>query len=298
MLKNADIHLRDPFVMVYEGKYYLYGTRGRDARSSVSGFDVYTGDDLVSWTGPRSVFEAGRGFWGERQFWAPEVHEYRGRFYMFASFAADGRSRASHVLVSGRPDGPFVPLTDAPVTPDGWECLDATLFVGEDGRPYMVFCREWLQIGDGTVCCVPLKEDLSARDGEPEVLFSGSSNPLNGAVGHPRFGKAYVTDGPFLWRTADGRLLMLWSSVGRERNYQLLVSESSSGTVRGPWRHFPRPLFSRDGGHGMLFRDLCGGLVLTIHRPNSNPDERPAFFRVVECGEGLRILSNRAGSFA
>ena len=27
-MKLADINIRDPFVLLHEGKYYLYGTRG------------------------------------------------------------------------------------------------------------------------------------------------------------------------------------------------------------------------------------------------------------------------------
>lgn len=27
-MKRTEINIRDPFVLVHEGKYYLYGTRG------------------------------------------------------------------------------------------------------------------------------------------------------------------------------------------------------------------------------------------------------------------------------
>ena len=289
-MKNHEIHIRDPFVLVHDGKYYLYGTRGKDAWTTVSGFDVYVGDDLENWSGPISVFEANDDFWGKRQFWAPEVHAYRGKFYMFASFYADGHWRASHILVSERPEGPFVPLTKEAVTPKDWACLDATLFVDEAEKPYLVFCHEWTQIGDGTINYVPMTEDLTAWDGEVPTLFSASSHPLNGFIENPEWGRGCVTDGPFLWRTQNDRLLMMWSSNSKDGNYQQILSESESGKIAGPWRHLSVPIFERDGGHGMVFRDRNGDLRMCLHRPNVHPLERPMFFRVAETENGLTIV--------
>lgn len=57
---------------------------------------------------------------------------------------------------------PFVPLSDGPVTPADWECLDGTLYVAADGTPYLVFCHEWLQVKDGEMCAMPLTPDLTA----------------------------------------------------------------------------------------------------------------------------------------
>ena len=52
----------------------------------------------------------------------------------------------------------------------------------------------------------------------------------------------------------------------------------------------PEALFARDGGHGMLFRTFDGELLLSIHRPNVPPDERPRFFRVEEKADGSLCL--------
>ena len=42
----SEINLRDPYVLVHEGRYYLYGTRGATCWGPATGFDVYTGTDL------------------------------------------------------------------------------------------------------------------------------------------------------------------------------------------------------------------------------------------------------------
>ena len=54
-----------------------------------------------------------------------------------------------------RPEGPFAPISGGPVTPPEWECLDGTLYLSGEGRPYLVFCHEWLQVENGEMCALP-----------------------------------------------------------------------------------------------------------------------------------------------
>jgi hypothetical protein len=75
---------------------------------------------------------------------------------------------------------------------------------------------------------------------------------------------------------------MLWSSFDRERRYCVGAAKSLSGNILGPWQHSLKPIFSDDGGHGMLFRTFEGDLMLSIHTPNSRDNERPLFIRVDE----------------
>ena len=53
--------------------------------------------------------------------------------------------------------------------------IDGTLYISKVGTPYMVFCHEWKQIHDGTVCAVELSPDLKKSVGEPRELFKASS---------------------------------------------------------------------------------------------------------------------------
>jgi beta-xylosidase len=117
-----NIHLRDPFILPVseEGKYYLYGTGWRLPNGP--GFMVYTSNDLKTWEGPFPAFRRPEGFWSDRDYWAPEVHRYKGKYYMFASFKAKDACRGTQILVSDAALGPFRPLPDEPVTPasPGW----------------------------------------------------------------------------------------------------------------------------------------------------------------------------------
>ena len=56
-MRTDEINIRDPFVLVHEGKYYLYGTRGATCWGPATGFDVYFGDDLENWSAPVPCFE-------------------------------------------------------------------------------------------------------------------------------------------------------------------------------------------------------------------------------------------------
>lgn len=286
-MRLSDIYIRDPFVLEENGVYYLYGTMGPYSWEGGCGFDVYTSRDLEEWSGPIPVFRPDAGFWADKNFWAPEVHKYQGNFFMLASFYKDGAMRATHVLKADSPIGPFVPVTPEPQTPADWMCLDGTLYVDEQGKPWMVFCHEWLQVTDGEICAMPLTEDLSKPAGKPVQLFTASQAAwtLPGAKGE------YVTDGPFLYRKLDGELLMLWSSFGRD-GYSLAVAHSQSGTVLGPWVNEEAPLFPSNGGHGMLFHDSQGALLLSLHQPD-HPygQERPVFIPVRESQEhGLKLV--------
>lgn len=279
-MKTEQINIRDPFVLVAENGYYLYGTRGPDCWGPADGFDVYFSTDLDEWEGPTVCFRNDGTFWADRNYWAPEVHVWQGAYYMFASFKHPDRRRGTAILKADRPEGPFVPWSDGPVTPKDWECLDGTFYVSRDGKPYMVFCHEWVQAGDGEICAVPLTDDLSAPAGDPFLLFHASDAPWGKTMHHSSGVNGQVTDGPFLWRTQDGSLLCLWAGFSEE-GYTEGVARSDNGEITGRFVQL-EPLFRKDGGHGMIFRDRRGQLYLTVHTPNEHLKEHPVFCPVEE----------------
>ena len=283
-MTNREINIRDPFVLCENGTYYMYGTRAKDFGMRTGGFDVYVGTDLENWSAPQAVFDSAKYGMNDGSNWAPEVHRYGGLYYMFATFTQPNGRRGTYSLVSEGPVGPFRPNSEKPLTPEEWESLDGTLWV-ENGKPYLVFCHEHVQILNGTVCIVELSQDLARAVSEPTLLFYGSD-----AYGVPENPDGrYVTDGPFLHRAKNGTLFMIWSTCPPAGYYQgLCVSES--GRVAGPWTQLP-PLYTKDGGHGMLFRDLAGELRLTLHSPNRSLYERPVFFRVQETAARMDIIS-------
>ena len=279
-MKRTDINIRDPFVLVHEGAYYLYGTRGPTCWGPADGFDVYVSHDLENWEGPFVCFHNDGSFWADRNYWAPEVYSYQGAFYMFASFKHPSVKRGTAVLRAESPLGPFRPHSDGCVTPKDWECLDGTFYLSKAGKPYMVFCHEWVQAGDGEVNAIPLTDDLRAAAGEPRLLFRASEASWCQLKHHSSGVVGCVTDGPFMWRTSDGTLLCLWASFS-EGGYTEGVAVSDNGEIDGVFTQV-EPLFMDDGGHGMVFRGLDGQLYLTLHSPNTTLEERPFFHPITE----------------
>ena len=280
-MKLSEIHLRDPFILPWNGVYYLYGSRCRP--SATFGFDVYTSTDLKTWSQPKSIFEASPEFWGTRDFWAPEVHAYQGKFYLLATFKSDIAHRGTAVLICDTPDGTFRPHSDGAVTPKDWECLDGTLYVDEKGTPYMVFCHEWTQIRNGAVCAVELTPDLKAPVGEPMPLWNAGDAPWVRGVREP---DEFVTDGPFLLRR-NGELVSIWSSFDRD-GYVEALAKSDDGTITGNWSvAFPPILTGHDGGHGMVFTAFDGEEKFICHQPNRSPNERPVLY-VFRNGQPVR----------
>jgi len=292
----ADERMRDVFVLPDPATktYYLYCSSRRRGPGGAATVVVYRSRDLARWEGPKSVFETPPDFWAHRGIWAPEVHAYRGRYYLFATFNTDDKfpeqwrnwlprvKRGTQVLAADTPLGPFKPFQNRAHLPADMMTLDGTLWV-EDGVPYMVFCHEWVQIKDGTIECIRLKDDLSDVAGEPVRLFDGSDAPWSMKSG--QYG-CHVTDGPFLFRGRSGRLFMLWSSGGRD-GYTVGIAISRTGRLAGPWEQQAEPVFRADGGHAMIFRRFDGQLMMALHQPNIDFHERARLLEIEDAGDTL-----------
>ena len=272
-MKNTEINIRDPFVLVYNNKYYMYGSRVGEQQ----GFDVYISEDLENWEAPKTIFEYKEGFWGTTDFWAPEVHFYNGKFYMFASFRSDKCHRGTQILVCDTPDGEFKEHSKGALTPAEWDCLDGTLYV-EKGKPYMVFCHEWKQVRNGEMWYVRLTDDLKATAEEPKLMFTAYDPTWSRYTteGNPDC----VTDGPFIYKNSLGELCLLWATLKADK-YVQVVSKSSNGTINGEWNEHSI-IYDKDGGHAMHFETLNKEKVLVLHSPNQHLCEHPCFFKVKE----------------
>lgn len=290
------IILSDPAVLAdpATGMYFMTGTGGL----------LWKSNDLKKWNGPYVVAQPDTTSWmgAHPQIWAAELHEYNGKYYYFATFTNDKiiietnkegdiPRRASHILVSDKPDGPFRPVAKADYLPADRPTLDGTFWI-EDGKPYMVFCGEWLHNDIGTMEAIELSEDLSKAVGTPDTLFHATASPWSREIRDGKETSNRVTDGPWLFRTGTGRLGMIWTSWVFN-DYTMGVAYSESGTLRGPWIQEKEPITPPNYGHGMIFRDLNGRHILSAHSHsvvNGRYVRRPVFWEVDLSGDKLKIL--------
>ncbi len=155
------------------------------------------------------------------------------------------------------------------------------------GHPWIVFCHEWMQVGDGEICAMCLNDDLTTAIDQPYLLFHASEAPWAQQI-NSKGRKGYVTDGPCLHHLVSGELIMLWSSFGAG-GYTVGVAKSLSGNILSPWDQIPEALYAGDGGHCMVFRTFEGQLMLAYHSPNQSPDERPYFVPIRETQTSLEL---------
>lgn len=285
-MKTNEINIRDPYVLLYEGTYYLYGTRSDTCWSEADGFDCYTGTDLENWDGPFEVFHRPEGFFADRSYWAPECYAHNGEFYLIATLGGADRKKGVYALVADQPLGPFVPVSDKPLTPEDWACIDGNIFWDENGKAHLIFSHSFEDTPDGDMCAVELSDDFRRTVSAPMKLFSAAEAPWAKPVpfAEAEFGMSgdvYFTDGPCVHRLQNGTLVMLWSSWS-DRGYAVGTALSRSGKLTGPWEHLPEKLFPEDGGHGMLFTGKDGKLIYTLHYPNERYQEHPIFLAMQE----------------
>ena len=283
-MKTREIRVRDPFIVLADDTYYLY-------KSENDAIWVHKSTDLENWSKPTRVYELTENSWGVCDLWAPEVHLYRGKYYMFLSLLGKHGLRGTEISVADTPVGPFVPLTNSPATPPESSCIDGTLFV-DGNTPYIVYSADWPHQYDpetdsyiGAIWAVALSEDLTERKGEPFLLFRSVDAPCAKDPNILEFeGKPvrrYGSDAPFVQKLSDGRLYLTWSPYPGD-TYIVASAVSDSGNISGPWRHLDKPLFDGHGGHAMFFTDKKGQRNICLHQPECPPEERALILPVKE----------------
>lgn len=98
MLNREKVNIRDPYILLHEGIYYLYGTRSATCWGEADGFDCYKSEDLENWEGPIEIFHRPEGFFADRNYWAPECYFVNGYFYLVTTFGSAEGKKASCIL--------------------------------------------------------------------------------------------------------------------------------------------------------------------------------------------------------
>lgn len=288
-----DLRIRDPYILLYQNVYFMY-TGGGD-----NGYICYASYNLKTWYGLIRVFDSTKAaesgdFEGIGEYWAAECHIYNGSFYIFGSYRS-GKSgyHGTSIFKSESPLGPFVEISNGPVTPPTRDCIDGTLYV-ENGTPYMVYSEELTSEADGIggMAYAQLSEDLTHFVTEPRTMFKANDPYWMSQRNN-------VTDAPFVYRTSNGKLIMLWSTFCNE--YATATYFNLSGKIDGEWHHSSRPLYQRDedigeleGGHSMIFTDKDGTLKMAFHSPNTSEYER---LKIVEIEDKGNYIIRKDCSF-
>lgn len=232
-------YLADPFVLKADGVYYAYGTIPHPETDGRH-FRTLRSEDLSRWEkvggalNPLDDPDA-------RFYWAPEVAERDGTFFMY--YSAGGPNGEGHRLraaTAKRPEGPFtdagrILLPDEPFSIDGSPFCDP-----EDGRWYLFFAKDYLdgdRPGTGTAV-VPLADDMLSVAGEAAPVVRATADWQIFQRNRPWLGRVWerwhTVEGPFcLYR--DGLYYCLYSGgLWDGPNYG--VGYGVAESPLGPWR--------------------------------------------------------------
>lgn len=285
-----EVNVRDPFVLPWGGKYYLYGTRSATCWGPAEGFDCYVSEDLEHWDGPVEVFRREPDFWAVQNYWAPECYFYKGEFCLITTLGDARGQKSVNLLKSDSPLGPFRYVSR--LTDPAEYAIDGTLwFEGEE--PWLVYSRSFESGGMSEMRAVKLSHDLAEAVEPPVTLFSPAEAPWARPFPWAKEefgldGPVYFTDGPGMYPMKNGKLAMIWSGWS-DHGYAVGVALSPTGNISGPWEQQPELLFPRDGGHGMYFTRFDGTPVYVLHYPNDKEKEHPVFYRLEEQGDTLQL---------
>lgn len=277
MITSTIEWLRDPCILAENGVYYAYGTGWLCYKNT-------SGDLGGAWELVGTVASVADTADDDGSHWAPEVHKYGGAYYMFTTYKSKSTGhRGCAIFRSESPEGPFRQITDGHITPHDWDAIDGTFYIDPEGQPWMVFVHEWTcrPNGIGSFAAARLSDDLTTFISEPIELFYA-----NEAV----WATAGVTDGCWMYTTAEGELLMIWSNFAAD-GYSVGIAHSSNGRLDGKWTQETERLYGKsqgwqyDGGHAMTFVGFDGKLYLSFHSPNTpsgDRQERPCFMAIRE----------------
>ena len=251
MYQNPFMEGADPFVLTYGGKYYLYATNADD------GFRVFVSDDFSDWKDLGYCLRA-QDVMGDKWFWAPEITERNGKFYMVYS-----AEEHIAVAVAEHPAGPFVQKEKKWLSEE--RAIDGHFFVDDDGRTYLYYVR----LRDGNeIYAAPMNDELTAIDEAHEVFLCRADREWE-------LRDCKVVEGPFVLKH-NGRYYLTYSA-NHTRSVDYAVGYAVSDSPLGPFvKYEGNPILKKNDralgvGHHSFARSKDGKELICIYHRHNNP---------------------------
>ena len=221
-------------------------------------FPLLHSRDLVNWKVEGSVFPK-RPEWAVGNFWAPEIVEFRRRFFVYYVGRRRGGALTIAVASSARPGGPY--SDHGPLISQEMGSIDPMMVLDEQRSPHLIWKEDGNSRKQPTVLWAQkLSEDGLQLIGEMKELFRNDA-PWEGSV----------VEGPFVLRHRDWFYLFYSGNgcCGAGCNYALGVARSKQ--LLGPWEKNPaNPILVGNDlwkcpGHGSIVADSDGREYLLYH---------------------------------
>ncbi len=211
-----DVIVADPFVLRQGDTYYLYGTT--DART---GFKVWTSSNLIDWRQHGFAFRKDNNDFGQRHFWAPEIFEHKGKFYLHYTAASREHSQRIVLAEGDSPLGPFKEIK-GPWFQSKLCVIDSHVLNDDDGQLYLYYVLDCSENGDSEIYVRKVGDDLVvSKDAE---FCAKPSQPWEGTQWN---------EAPFVFKRGK-TYVMTYSANGYIDTYYN-VGYATAPSPLGPW---------------------------------------------------------------
>jgi arabinan endo-1,5-alpha-L-arabinosidase len=245
-------YFADPFVVPTAEGYVAVGT-GRVVDGRV--FEVLRSPDLVQWEhvgGALDPLPAGLTDQLGDNFWAPEIAQIDGRWWMYYSVGVDDVGHSLRVAVADHAAGPYSDC-GVDLTPDERFAIDPHPFQDGDGTWYLYYARDVLEGPRiGTMLAVDLLDSPTRLSGRPRAVLTPTADWQIFRRQRRMYGQVYdwhTLEGPFVCHR-QGRYVLFYSG-GNWEEPTYGVSWAVADHPQGPWHEEPgrEPLLRTLPGH-------------------------------------------------
>jgi beta-xylosidase len=235
-------YFADPYVWRAGETFFAIGT-GELEMQGVTGervFPILRSDDFFHWEPACSALIPPDRSLGTH-YWAPEVAEQNGKFYLYYSVGHGDKQHQLRVAISDNPAGPYHDTGRTLLDPE--ECpfaIDAHAFKDDDGQWHLFYARDFLDASPrhraGTALMVVRMKSMTELEKRGHVVLRARHDWQRFEANRVMYGQAWdwhTLEGPFV-RKHEGRYYCFYSG-GRWENETYGVDYCVADNVLGPY---------------------------------------------------------------
>ncbi|MCI8386964.1 MAG: family 43 glycosylhydrolase [Clostridiales bacterium] len=247
--------LADPNILYHNGVYYLYATSYHTKSHS---YEVYSSTDLVNWENRGICLE--RAWNMDKMFWAPDVKEKDGKFYMLVTICEH-----LGLAIADSPLGPFIPQ-------DGFlfeSSIDGHIWF--DGDDMYIYYVSWRKNHKYALYGVKMMPDMITPDLSTEKMLIAAQEEYE-------CHQSPVAEAPYMIKK-DGIYYLTYSACHYESPYYCVCYATSDSPLGDFVKYEGNPILVADtkmvsgAGHHCITHTPDGEKMFIIYHTHFSPTQ-------------------------